>query len=98
MTNNKRMLRLGRELDNDIVLKENETSYSSRYHCTLEIEKDSQNWTIRDGQWRKEQRQWIPSTNGTFINNQQLSSGNSMILHVGDIITIGDLKLLVETN
>ena len=98
LTNNRRMLRLGRELDNDIVLKEVETSYCSRYHCTLEVDKDLCTWYIRDGQWRKEQRQWISSTNGTFANNKELSLEERITLNVGDIITIGDLKLLVETN
>lgn len=97
LTNNRRMLRLGRELDNDIVLKEMESSYSSRYHCTLEVDKDLYTWCIRDGQWRTEQRRWIPSTNGTFVNNKELSQEERIILNVGDIITIGDLKLLVET-
>lgn len=96
LSNHKRMLRIGRETDNEIEIKEGQTSYSSRYHCTMELDKDNRTWYIRDGQWRMDMRQWVESTNGTFLNNTILST-NRTPLQVGDIITIGDLKLLVET-
>lgn len=92
----KRMLRLGREADNDIILKETLTSYVSRYHFTLELDRDGVTWYIRDGQWRMDQKQWLPSTNGTYLGPTMLSTERTKI-KVGDVITVGDIKILIET-
>lgn len=96
LSGGKRMLRLGREEDNDIVLKETLTSYVSRYHFTLEQDKDGVIWYIRDGQWRMEQKQWVGSTNGTYLGSTKVNSDRNVI-KVGDVITVGDIKILVET-
>lgn len=90
----KRRLTLGREEHNAIQLKEEESQYISRRHCTLEQE-DSRHWFIRDGQWIPETRQWRESLNGTYVNSTQVSS-EGMEFHPGDIISIGDVKLRVE--
>ena len=96
LQNSKRMLRLGREYDNDIVLKETLSSYVSRYHFTLEMDKDGTSWYIRDGQWRMDQKQWVPSTNGTYLGPVKLRTERTK-LSVGDVITVGDIKILIET-
>lgn len=96
LSGGKRMLRLGREEDNDIVLRETLTSYVSRYHFTLELDKDGVTWYIRDGQWRMEQKQWVGSTNGTYLGSTKVNSDRNVI-KVGDVITVGDIKILVET-
>ena len=97
LQNGKRMIRLGREVDNDVVLKETFTSYVSRYHFTLEVDKDGTTWYIRDGQWRIDQKQWIPSTNGTYLGHTKLGTERTEV-RVGDVITVGDIKILIETT
>lgn len=96
LQNGKRMIRLGRDSENDVVLKESLTSYVSRYHFTLETDKDGISWYIRDGQWHMDQRQWMPSTNGTYLGPTMLGTERTK-LNVGDVITVGDIKILIET-
>ena len=96
LQNGKRMIRLGRDAENDVVLKESLTSYVSRYHFTLETDKDGISWYIRDGQWRLDQKQWMPSTNGTYLGPTMLGTERTK-LNVGDVITVGDIKILIET-
>ena len=96
LTGGKRMLRVGREEDNDIVLSETVTSYVSRYHFTFELDKDAVTWYIRDGQWRMDMKQWVGSTNGTYLGSTKLGSERTRIT-VGDVVTVGDVKLLIET-
>lgn len=96
LKNGKRMLKFGRDIENDVVLNETMTSYVSRYHFTLELDKDGTIWYIRDGQWRIDQRQWMASTNGTYLGPTMLGT-NRTPLNVGDVITVGDIKILVET-
>jgi pSer/pThr/pTyr-binding forkhead associated (FHA) protein len=93
----KRMLRVGREEDNDIALSETTTSYVSRYHFTLEMDKDAVTWYIRDGQWRMDLKQWVGSTNGTYVGSTKIGSDRTR-LNVGDVVTVGDIKILIETN
>lgn len=97
LTEHKRMIRLGREEDNDIILKEEHTSYISRYHFTIELGADNRTWYIRDGQWHMDKRAWVDSTNGTYLNSSPLTT-DRVELKVGDIITVGDMKMLVETE
>lgn len=91
----RRMIRVGRETGNDIVLPDNRNTYVSRYHFTLERSADGTYWTIKDGQWRAEARQWCASTNGTYLNSTPVSTGGLRVF-TGDIITVGEYKIKVE--
>ena len=91
-----RLLTMGREDDetvNSIPIKDTLNAYISRYHCTLEQNAETEQWIIRDGQWRN--RQWKNSMNGTYVNSTEVGV-HGFVLQVGDIITIGDTKLRVE--
>ncbi len=91
----RRMLHVGREMDNDIVLPVVNNSYVSRYHFTLEKSAEGSFWLIRDGQWQKSERRWVTSTNGTYLNAAPVSSQGIKVF-TGDIITVGEFKLKVE--
>lgn len=95
LTTGGRMIHVGRETDNDIILTESYTSYLSRYHFTLEKSSDGVFWTIRDGQWQKSERRWVTSTNGTYLNATPVTSAG-MKVFTGDIITAGEYKIKVE--
>ena len=95
LTNQGRMLRVGRELHNDIVLPENNSTYLSRYHFTLERSKDGLFWVIKDGQWQKKERRWVTSTNGTYLNATPVTQ-EGLKVFTGDIITAGEYKIKVE--
>ena len=90
-----RMVRVGRSVSNDIVLKDNEDTYVSRHHFTLEFSPDSRVWIIKDGQWIKEEHRWNSSTNGTFLNASPVTQRGQK-LFTGDIVTAGEYKLIVE--
>lgn len=96
---NKRILTLGRdseETHNSIAIKEMESSYISRKHCTLEYNNINGTWIIRDGQWDAfTHSKWRESTNGTFVGSKEVST-NGFIINIGDIISVGDVKLRVE--
>ncbi len=92
----KRIITLGRETGNLIVLKDNVSCYMSRYHCCIEAHSSS-GWIIRDGQWNGQSRQWMESSNGTFVNSQQVTY-TGYILEAGDIISIGDIKIRFENH
>lgn len=91
----RRVLGIGRNVENLIPITELQSSYVSRYHCTIETNEDYTKWIIRDGQWRMEERKWQESTNGTFVNSTQVPS-TGMPLTSGDIISIGDVKIRYE--
>ena len=96
---NRRILTMGRN-DEDIIniipIKEEQSNYISRRHCTLEFDPKTQSWLLRDGQWDPQSSvKWKPSTNGTFIDSKELNMNGSKI-SVGEIISIGDVKLRVE--
>lgn len=95
LKNQGRMVRVGRGGGNDIVLPESNSTYVSRNHFTLEKSRDGDSWKIRDGQWRKTEKIWIPSTNGTYINATPVSMEGHKIFS-GDIITAGEIKIKVE--
>ncbi len=90
-----RMIKIGRGESNDIVLVDDGNVYISRCHFTLEKSLKGPFWLIRDGQWHKDVRQWIPSTNGTYLNSAPVSS-EGLKVFTGDIITIGEYKLKVQ--
>lgn len=98
------MLTMGRQVpgsENSIPIKEQDTCYVSRYHCTLEKNPSNGGWIIRDGQWRsdtggaKPTFGWKRSTNGTYINSTEVDA-TGLYIKPGDIITIGDVKLRAE--
>ena len=95
LSKNGRILTVGRQQGNTILIKSDFTDYLSRYHCTIETSADISQWAIRDGQWRKDIRQWVPSSNGTFVNSVQVSP-TGYFMKPGDIITIGDVTLRFE--
>lgn len=82
---------------NDIAIREENSSYVSRSHCTLELDYNLGEWVLRDGQWSNtiNSRGWNNSTNGTFLNSSEVNM-NGSIINPGDIISIGDTKLRVE--
>lgn len=89
---NRRIIKLGRDSINDFVIN---SLYASRAHCTLEADVDSGLWRIRDGQWNNQEYTWIKSSNGTYVNSQEVSSVGFW-LETGDIITIGDDTIRFE--
>lgn len=95
----KRILTIGRDdadIRNMIPIKETESSYISRKHCTLEYNPSSYTWLLRDGQWDPScYSKWKVSTNGTFIGSKEVPI-NGITINIGDIISIGDTKLRVE--
>ena len=96
---NRRIITLGRQdtvVNNTIALKEGQSTYISRKHCTLEWEPKLNKWYIRDGQWDKQGTGgWKNSLNGTYVNSSEVTT-MGMSFYPGDIISIGDLKLRVE--
>ena len=89
------MLRIGRENSNDIVLSDSKNLFVSRFHFTLEKAMDGSYWIIRDGQWQKNERRWVTSTNGTYLNVTQVPP-EGLKIFTGDIITVGEYKIKVE--
>lgn len=92
----KRVLTLGRQTDNSIFVKSMHSTFLSRYHCTIETNKDFTEWIIRDGQWNSSTGIWNPSRNGTFINSRQIPERQVFYLKPGDIIAVGDITLRFE--
>jgi len=91
----RRLLTIGRGGYNSINLVDFSDSYLSRKHCTLE-NRGQHAWILRDGQWDPERVEWISSTNGTFVNSDVVGH-EGRLLHAGDILTLGDMKLRFET-
>ena len=95
----KRVLTIGRndgDIRNTLPIKETESFYISRKHCTLEYNPDGKTWLLRDGQWdASASSKWRVSTNGTYLGSKEVSANGTMI-NIGDIISIGDVKLRVE--
>jgi serine/threonine protein kinase len=91
----RRILTIGRQPGNAITIKSDFSDFISRFHCTIERDPSSGQWVIRDGQWRSEHRQWMNSTNGTYVNAKPVT-GNGFYLRAGDIIAIGDVTIRFE--
>ena len=87
----RRVLTVGRDMMNSIIIDDFAESYISRKHCTIE-NIGSSYWQIRDGQWDPENAVWRDSTNGTYVNSDPISNTGKLLCK-GDIITIGDVKL-----
>lgn len=90
----RRILTVGRQRDNIVCIKSDSSDFMSRHHCTLELD-NAKLWVIRDGQWLNEYRQWVTSTNGTFVNSRPVTP-NGYYLAAGDIIAMGDVTLRFE--
>lgn len=89
------LMTMGREYDNTLVVQEEQSSYVSRHHCTIEVEGNGRAVYVRDGQWNNYDRCWYPSTNGTYINSSEVPTQGALLLP-GDILSIGDTKLRFE--
>ena len=91
----RRILTIGRQQGNSIYVKSDFSDFMSRFHCTIEMAGNMSQWAIRDGQWRKEYRQWTNSSNGTYVNSTPVNE-NGYYLKPGDIITMGDVTMRFE--
>lgn len=95
----RRIITIGRlddQTNNLVPIREDQSNYVSRKHCTLEYYPDQNLWLLRDGQWDLHgTSRWRISTNGTYIGSADVDvSGRT--LKLGDIISIGDVKLRFE--
>ncbi|MBR2238755.1 MAG: protein kinase [Prevotella sp.] len=97
LENRGRMIMVGRSMKNDIVLNDSsiQESVTSRWHFTLERSKNGAFWLIKDGQWRPEERSWVPSTNGTYLNARAVGTEGERV-YTGDIITAGEFKMKLK--
>ena len=94
--NGTRVITMGRDADNMIAIKDNASYYTSRYHCCIEVH-PAPGWILRDGQWNEQSKQWMESSNGTFVNSTQVTKVG-YILEPGDIVSVGDIKMKFEIN
>lgn len=98
MLQNMKFLTIGRAdrfTPNDIAIKEEQSTYVSRRHCTIYKENDG-SFKICDGQRDIHSFSgWQRSTNGTYVNSTETSE-NGFYLCPGDIISIGDVKMRFE--
>lgn len=82
-------------IKNDIEIKEDQSTYISRRHCTIYKEDDG-SFKICDGQRDIHSFSgWQRSTNGTYVNSTEVSE-KGFYLCPGDIISIGDVKMKFE--
>jgi hypothetical protein len=75
------VVRLGRGVDNDVVLA---SSHVSRYHTQLRWVASS--WLVYD----------LDSTNGTWVDQEQLQAGQARALRAGSHLRLGDHELEVR--
>lgn len=97
LTSDYSLITMGRHdpnVNNTICIKETQSCYISRKHCTFELDYNCGQWIVRDGQWMSNIG-WKRSTNGTFINSKEVDN-NGLPFYPGDIISIGDIKLRAE--
>lgn len=91
----RRIITIGRDPANTIVLKSEIDCFVSRQHSTIEVNEQGDEWVIRNGQWDPATRQWKLSRNGTFVNSTEVGPFG-YYLDRKDIITIGEVKLRFE--
>jgi len=72
---------IGREPSSTIVIDD---SLVSRHHAMVQKIKEA--YFIKD----------LDSTNGTFVNNKQISSDNYVKLKKGDVVRIGRTEIIVQ--
>ncbi|MBV9599836.1 MAG: DUF3662 domain-containing protein [Chloroflexi bacterium] len=75
------VVRVGRGLDNDVVLA---STHVSRYHSQLRWVESS--WLVYD----------LDSTNGTWVDDEKLAAGQARALQVGGRLRLGDHELEVR--
>jgi len=75
------VVRLGRGVDNDVVLGD---THVSRYHAQLRWVESS--WLVYD----------LDSTNGTWVDGDRLAPGQARALSAGSRMRLGDHELLVQ--
>jgi hypothetical protein len=75
-------LLIGREVDCHL---RPDSALISRHHCVLLL--DDYTLRIRD----------LGSTNGTFVNNHRIGSGETILLH-GDNVTVGELSCQIDLS
>lgn len=75
-------VRIGRSRDNDLILPERDTPFSSSHHAEAVLD-SSGRWSIVD----------VGSSNGTAVNGALVSR---QILNAGDTLTLGDETFLVS--
>ncbi len=90
-----RILTVGRQQGNAVVIRSEHDNLVSRFHCTIEVGTGRQQWKIRDGHWQQDQRRWTASRNGTQVNGRPIPQ-SGFYLKPGDMITIGDVVLKYE--
>jgi pSer/pThr/pTyr-binding forkhead associated (FHA) protein len=71
---------IGRALTNTISIEE---SSISAEHARIWFQHDS--WYVEDAH----------SSNGTFVRNEPVSQGQSLLAHLGDIITLGNMRFKI---
>lgn len=73
---------VGRDLDNEIVLAD--PTISGRHACL----------SIREGSWWIED---LASTNGSFVNGEEVVAGTPTLLRSGDLVQVGAIKMRLVT-
>ena len=82
-------------VQNVITIREEQSKYVSRRHCTLEYMPQYKMWVIHDGQYNAATNGWKHSLNGTYVNSSEVGDAG-FYLRAGDIVSIGDVKLRME--
>ena len=95
-TNYVRIGRSSTNSNNEADIYEGLSAYVSRAHATFERHKEHNAWLLRDGQWIYAENRWKPSRNGTYINGEEVDAEFGKVVHIGDIITMGNTTLKVE--
>jgi hypothetical protein len=75
------VVRLGRGVDNDVVLA---SAHVSRYHTQLRRVEST--WLVYD----------LDSTNGTWVDQERLPPGQARALRAGSVLRLGDHELQVR--
>ena len=77
--------RIGRASDNTLILQD---SQASSHHVEIAPGFDGSGYQVTD----------LGSTNGTFVNEQQLAPSSPRALNAGDVIRIGQTKITYEVS
>ncbi len=75
-------LLIGREVDCHL---RPDSALISRHHCVLLL--DEYTLRIRD----------LGSTNGTFVNNRRIGSGETILIH-GDTVNVGEISCQIDLS
>ena len=86
VSNGTTVFRLGKTPDCQIRLKH---PTFSRIHLTLTYQPELKRWMALDGGIHRDTEEYSPSTNGTWLNGKQLSSGNPEPIMPSDKLCLG---------